>query len=58
MSGIVKYTVDPIGFIPHKWQVYRHPIYGLLKCISVDLQTCGRATITAELIRETRGCSK
>ena len=55
MSGIVKYTVDPIGFIPHKWQVYRHPIYGLLKCISVDLQTGGRATITAELLREFKG---
>ena len=50
MSFIVTYTVDPLGFIPRLWQIWRDEKRGTLRCIRVDRLGDSRANITAEVL--------
>lgn len=55
MSFIVKYTTDPLGFVPRLWQIWRDEKRGTLRCIRVE-RTDKRATITAEVLPRNWRC--
>jgi len=50
MSPIVKYTVDKFAFVPRLWEIWSDPVQGKLRCIRVEKDKSGRATITAEIL--------
>lgn len=50
MSATITYTVDSLGFVPRLWQIWEDPIRGKLRCLQVQKDEGGRATITAETL--------
>lgn len=50
MSATITYTVDSLGFVPRLWQIWEDPVRGKLRCLRVESDKSGRATITAETL--------